>query len=299
VDKKQQSLLEKKQASIASNLGIDYPSPPWLEYRYPPPNPAVLENIARTLWSVPKFYEQTLHLMNKMNLPPPFGPPNPTLPGMGPITISRPSFGQPIMAQAPVAPGRMFNASAAPTVVSQSKPNEEEEEDILEPAPKRIKVSETASSEPVVGDYGVQTKKGAVSIKIGKISASAPGAAATQPQGTQDTSAVTPSMPATEVTSAAEDRVASAPKLDNPNRKVLTDAEIYVSRLTPERTLPLFSRIESLFLNFHRILSTARNSGDAAIRELFTWRSDSKAVHQKSCQRSQAGRSRVHFWSIF
>lgn len=43
-------------------------------YSYPPPNPIVLCNIAHTLVAVPKFYTQVLHLMNKMNLPCPFGP---------------------------------------------------------------------------------------------------------------------------------------------------------------------------------------------------------------------------------
>lgn len=42
-------------------------------YLYPPPSPSVIANIAQTLVAVPKFYTQVLHLMNKMNLPVPFG----------------------------------------------------------------------------------------------------------------------------------------------------------------------------------------------------------------------------------
>ena len=45
---------------------------PSLHYLYPPPNSHILNNISHALVSVPQFYIQVLHLMNKMNLPPPF-----------------------------------------------------------------------------------------------------------------------------------------------------------------------------------------------------------------------------------
>lgn len=48
------------------------PPPPHLKYSYPRPNHATLNNIAHALAAVPKLYTQVLHLMNKMNLPPPF-----------------------------------------------------------------------------------------------------------------------------------------------------------------------------------------------------------------------------------
>lgn len=48
------------------------PPPSHLKYSYPSPNRATISNIAHALASVPKFYTQVLHLMNKMNLPPPF-----------------------------------------------------------------------------------------------------------------------------------------------------------------------------------------------------------------------------------
>ncbi|XP_069677931.1 RNA-binding region-containing protein 3-like isoform X2 [Periplaneta americana] len=56
------------------NSGVNFTQPPpaHLKYQYPPPTPAVLHNIACALASVPKFYTQVLHLMNKMNLPCPF-----------------------------------------------------------------------------------------------------------------------------------------------------------------------------------------------------------------------------------
>lgn len=40
-----------------------------LSYLYPPLDDAILANINNALWSVPSFYTQVLHLMNKMSLP--------------------------------------------------------------------------------------------------------------------------------------------------------------------------------------------------------------------------------------
>ncbi|KAG1172827.1 hypothetical protein G6F70_005404 [Rhizopus microsporus] len=59
---------------IAPLQGIDYPSNPHLRYLYPDPTPEILTNITHAIGSVPRLYTQVLHLMNKMNLPPPFGP---------------------------------------------------------------------------------------------------------------------------------------------------------------------------------------------------------------------------------
>ncbi|MCL4137124.1 UNVERIFIED_CONTAM: hypothetical protein GTU68_044052, partial [Idotea baltica] len=55
-------------------FGINYPISPKLRYSYPRASASVLCNIAHALVAVPKFYTQVLHLMNKMNLPCPFGP---------------------------------------------------------------------------------------------------------------------------------------------------------------------------------------------------------------------------------
>ncbi|CAA7048698.1 unnamed protein product, partial [Microthlaspi erraticum] len=41
-------------------------------YAYPPPDANILANITNALIAVPPLYTQVLHLMNKMNLPPPF-----------------------------------------------------------------------------------------------------------------------------------------------------------------------------------------------------------------------------------
>jgi len=70
---------------IAKSLGIDYGPPPHLEYAYPPPNPHILQNIYNAIASVPKLYIEVLHLMNKMNLPPPFGSPLPIFQDQKPL----------------------------------------------------------------------------------------------------------------------------------------------------------------------------------------------------------------------
>nr|XP_046227838.1 RNA-binding region-containing protein 3 [Scatophagus argus]XP_046227839.1 RNA-binding region-containing protein 3 [Scatophagus argus]XP_046227840.1 RNA-binding region-containing protein 3 [Scatophagus argus] len=61
------------ETGIAPSLGLKYQSNPTLKYLYPPPSNSILTNITHALISVPKFYVQVLHLMNKMNLPCPFG----------------------------------------------------------------------------------------------------------------------------------------------------------------------------------------------------------------------------------
>ncbi|XP_030061294.1 RNA-binding region-containing protein 3 isoform X1 [Microcaecilia unicolor] len=62
------------ECGIAPSHGLTFSMNSLLKYLYPPPSSTVLTNIANTLASVPKFYVQVLHLMNKMNLPTPFGP---------------------------------------------------------------------------------------------------------------------------------------------------------------------------------------------------------------------------------
>jgi U11/U12 small nuclear ribonucleoprotein SNRNP65 len=57
---------------ICPELGVNYPPPPNLYYKYPPPNTQTLNRIMMAIKAIPKLYTQVLHLMNKMNLPPPF-----------------------------------------------------------------------------------------------------------------------------------------------------------------------------------------------------------------------------------
>ncbi|KAI8809912.1 hypothetical protein BJ742DRAFT_802836 [Cladochytrium replicatum] len=61
-----------KVVPIAPKLGLLYPPSPQIRYKYPPPNDLILGNICHAISAVPKLYVQVLHLMNKMNLPPPF-----------------------------------------------------------------------------------------------------------------------------------------------------------------------------------------------------------------------------------
>ncbi|KAL0078654.1 hypothetical protein J3Q64DRAFT_1765544 [Phycomyces blakesleeanus] len=66
--------VETKPEPVAPTLGLNYPPNPHLCYRYPDPTPEILSNIMHAIGSVPRLYVQVLHLMNKMNLPPPFKP---------------------------------------------------------------------------------------------------------------------------------------------------------------------------------------------------------------------------------
>ncbi|XP_029165785.1 RNA-binding region-containing protein 3 [Nylanderia fulva] len=54
------------------NHEFSQPPPPNIKYKYMPPTKNTLIRIAIQLLKVPAFYTQVLHLMNKMNLPPPF-----------------------------------------------------------------------------------------------------------------------------------------------------------------------------------------------------------------------------------
>lgn len=62
----------QKLNSWTNHLDFNQPPPVHVKYQYPPPTLRVVSNIAKALASVPKFYTQVLHLMNKMNLPCPF-----------------------------------------------------------------------------------------------------------------------------------------------------------------------------------------------------------------------------------
>lgn len=78
VTEKAEHVMEDITTTRTDNVfkrhNILYPKKPTLCYMYPPPTLSTLTNIANALASHPKFYTQVLHLMNKMNLPCPFGP---------------------------------------------------------------------------------------------------------------------------------------------------------------------------------------------------------------------------------
>ncbi|KAI9480772.1 MAG: hypothetical protein EXX96DRAFT_564108 [Benjaminiella poitrasii] len=65
---------EKAADPISESQGILYPPNPHLKYYYPDPTPDILTNMMYAIGSVPRLYTQVLHLMNKLNMPPPFGP---------------------------------------------------------------------------------------------------------------------------------------------------------------------------------------------------------------------------------
>lgn len=106
--------------------GLKYPRKRRLFYLYPPPSPSILTNISHALAACPKFYVQVLHLMNKMDLPAPFGP---------------------VTAQPPMAP---------------DMPNTESTVDILETA--EMEVSSTEESE-LESDTDVQRPSGEAPVK--------------------------------------------------------------------------------------------------------------------------------------
>ena len=65
--------VAKKINSVSNFWNFEYTFNTKLKYMYPAPTITILTNIANALATVPKFYVQVLHLMNKMNLPAPFG----------------------------------------------------------------------------------------------------------------------------------------------------------------------------------------------------------------------------------
>lgn len=74
-EKERKRQVTERINSLSSAWNFEYPFSPKLQYMYPAPTITILMNIASALATVPKFYVQVLHLMNKMNLPSPFGLP--------------------------------------------------------------------------------------------------------------------------------------------------------------------------------------------------------------------------------
>lgn len=68
------SKFVKKLYATCDELQFDQPPPPYLKYSYPSINSDILDSISIALMSNSRFYTQVLHLMNRMNLDPPFGP---------------------------------------------------------------------------------------------------------------------------------------------------------------------------------------------------------------------------------
>ena len=72
-EKECRRIIVERLNAVAPKWNLEYPLDPQLQYVYPAPTITILTNIANAMAAVPKFYVQVLHLMNKMNLPAPFG----------------------------------------------------------------------------------------------------------------------------------------------------------------------------------------------------------------------------------
>lgn len=69
----------KRLYATADGLDFSQPPPPYLYYEYPLINRNIVDSICIALEFSEKFYTQVLHLMNRMNLEPPFVPGDPNL----------------------------------------------------------------------------------------------------------------------------------------------------------------------------------------------------------------------------
>lgn len=61
-----------KLLALNTEFNFKNPPPPELKYKYPKANAAIIKRIGNCLLENIPFYTQVLHLMNRMNLPPPF-----------------------------------------------------------------------------------------------------------------------------------------------------------------------------------------------------------------------------------
>lgn len=66
------SRVLQKLYATADHLDFNQPPPPYLHYNYPLVNRDIVDAICIALETSRKFYVQVLHLMNRMNLEPPF-----------------------------------------------------------------------------------------------------------------------------------------------------------------------------------------------------------------------------------
>lgn len=109
-----------KLSAFNDSIGFHQPPPSHLKYLYPKANRATINNIAHALATIPRFYTQVLHLMNKMNLPPPFAVEQP------PVRTITPSQ-HPVVHQKPVD-----KPTVSTETQSSSKPPESSSESELE-----------------------------------------------------------------------------------------------------------------------------------------------------------------------
>ncbi|XP_072382416.1 RNA-binding region-containing protein 3 [Diabrotica undecimpunctata] len=99
-----------KITSFNDSVNFHQPPPSHLKYLYPKANRATINNIVHALTTIPRFYTQVLHLMNKMNLPPPFA-------------VEQPPVRTVVPVQQPVIQKPIERVNPAPVVVEKpSKP---------------------------------------------------------------------------------------------------------------------------------------------------------------------------------
>nr|CAH7725561.1 unnamed protein product [Callosobruchus chinensis] len=141
--KKSYKTFINKLNAFNDSLGFHQPPPSHLKYLYPKPNRATINNIAHALATIPRFYTQVLHLMNKMNLPPPFAVEQP------PVRIITPAQ-QPPAPQKPVdrPPPETTEVRPQPPSVAQQVPSQSQE-----PRTKPVESSSESELESDDGDY--------------------------------------------------------------------------------------------------------------------------------------------------
>lgn len=111
-----------KLSVFNDSVGFHQPPPSHLKYMYPKANRATINNIAHALSTIPRFYTQVLHLMNKMNLPPPFAVEQP------PVRTITPSQ-HPVLQQKSVEKSQVSVESQLPSKQESSSESELESDD--------------------------------------------------------------------------------------------------------------------------------------------------------------------------
>ncbi|KAF7271192.1 hypothetical protein GWI33_015898 [Rhynchophorus ferrugineus] len=121
-DQKSFKSFINKINAFNDSVGFYQPPPAHLKYNYPKANRPTINNIAHALATVPRFYTQVLHLMNKMNLPPPFAMPNP------PIRTVQPAQ-QPVVEMKPVeiTPSKPVVSDSESEIESDGESNKSKE----------------------------------------------------------------------------------------------------------------------------------------------------------------------------
>ncbi|CAH1992845.1 unnamed protein product [Acanthoscelides obtectus] len=142
--KKSYKTFINKLNAFNDSLGFDQPPPSHLKYLYPKPNRATINNIAHALATIPRFYTQVLHLMNKMNLPPPFAVEQP------PVRIITPAQPAPVI-QKPVE--RTVPPPETTQVPLQPPPNQQIPLQSQEVKAKPAESSSESELESDDGDY--------------------------------------------------------------------------------------------------------------------------------------------------